>query len=115
MAALETVQDYITAARSLLQDTVDSPYRYSNADLVAALNYAVSEASRLRPDFFIDIDVPFFVVGSLSDEVGFTPAYVLPLLMFVVGFVQLRDAEDTQDARAVGFMGKFSQALLALG
>ena len=46
MAALTTVADYITGARRLLLDET-SPYRYSDADLVDALNYAHLDARRI--------------------------------------------------------------------
>ena len=51
--ALDTVQDYVSAARVLLQDTV-APYRYSDADMIAELNLAILEAKRVRPDLFFE-------------------------------------------------------------
>jgi hypothetical protein len=124
MATLNTVQEMVVAARELLQDAV-VPYRYSDAALLLALNLALSEAKRIRPDFYTDIDwVPAFTDAANDDdddesEGSFSfyvePAYRAPFLYFMVGFVQLRDEEDTQDPRALGLMGKFSQQLLALG
>ena len=46
---LDTVQDYITDARVLLQDLI-SPYRYDDPSLLTALNVALLEARRLRAD-----------------------------------------------------------------
>lgn len=124
MAALASVQDMVTAARSLLQDAV-SPYRYPDVDLLMALSLAMSEARRLRPDFFLGIDyVPVFSNAADTEDDPTEEAsiafyipdfYRAPVLYFVVGYVQLRDEEDTQDPRALGLMGKFSQQLLALG
>ena len=50
MAALDTVADYVNYARVLLQDQVNSPYRYPDADLLMALNMAFPEAKKLRPE-----------------------------------------------------------------
>ena len=51
--ALETVQKYITTARVMLQDEVE-PYRYEDAELLVALNLAIMEARRIRPDLFLE-------------------------------------------------------------
>jgi hypothetical protein len=40
--------------------------------------------------------------------------YRTPFLFFMVGFAQLRDEEDTQDARSAAFIGKFTQQLMTI-
>lgn len=114
MAMLDTVADYVREARTLLQDTV-ATYRYSDAELLSALNMAVQTARRLRPDLFIDVDtLPYFTAVD-STEFDMDQQYRLPFVYFMVGHAQMRDEEDTQDARAAAFIGKFTQQLLALG
>ena len=48
---LTTVQQYVTDARVQLLDTV-FPYRYSDPELLQAMNMALLEARRMRPDLF---------------------------------------------------------------
>jgi hypothetical protein len=115
MAALATVEDYVEAARVLLQDTA-SPYRYPDADFVAALNLGLLEARRLRPDLFIDNsdDVPSFTAVN-TDAVEFDQQYRLPLVYFITGHIQLRDDEEGTDARAGTFVSRFRSDLVGIG
>lgn len=113
VAALATVQDYLTAARVLLQDQV-VPYRYSDAELVEALNEALLESRRLRPDFYIGTTVPSYSASSLGTAVAIDQQYRVPFMYFIVGRAQLRDDEDTQDARAAAFLTKFTSTLVGL-
>lgn len=113
MPALDTVQDYITECRRLLQD-VDMPYRYPNADLVAALNIGFLEVRRLRADLLLTHKFvpPFFDVSGLGTPVPFEPMYRPSLVYYIVGRAQLRDDEPTTDARAGALLQKFTQQLL---
>jgi hypothetical protein len=122
---LYAVQDYVGAARTLLQDTI-MPYRYDDESLVTALNMAWYEAQRIRPDIAIDPHyklrasrrrslnhnaVPLFTIGGMSASVPLPPAYKLAFLYFIVGQAQFRDTEDTQDSRAAAFMQLFESKL----
>lgn len=49
---LETVTDYITSARTLLQDLV-APNRYQDTELVLGLDMCLLELSRVRPDVML--------------------------------------------------------------
>lgn len=113
--ALDTVADYVAQARILLQDVIE-PYRYSDGELVGALSMGVFEARRIRPDLFLKRfdSLPSFNPAAMGDEVKIDPQYRVAFLYYVVGHAQLRDEEDTQDARAVGFLNKFA-AQLATG
>lgn len=128
MAVLETVQDYVSQARILLQDTV-APYRYDDASLVTALNFAFYEIARLRPDILIglevnqrtatqidtgDANVSNYDVAYMADVVALPVSYRIAALYFICGNAQLRDTEDVQDARAVAFINKFTQQLLTV-
>lgn len=109
---LDTVQDYVREARTLLQDTVPA-YRYSDADLLSALNFGILTARKLRPDLFIGVStLPYFTTNdatAFAMEAMYRPAFVY----FIVGHAQFRDEEDTQDSRAAAFTGRFTQFMLA--
>jgi len=68
MPALETVGQYLSEARRLLQDEYAPSYRYPDRDLVEALNIGLLEARRLRPDLFLPLfDVPFVDTAGTID------------------------------------------------
>lgn len=114
--ALATVADYISEARRLLQDEA-VPYRYSDDDIVVALNIAVGEAYRLRADLFFDYfetSLPSFSSASPGVSVNIPDAYRMAFLYYIVGHSQIADQEDTVDARAGSMLKKFEQTLLGL-
>ena len=118
MATLDTVAKYVTSARVLLQDDGTSPYRYSDVELVLALSFALLEARRLRPDLFInyfyeEAAFPAFTTNDTT-AVDIDVQYRMAILYYIVGHAQLRDAEDTQDTRAGGFLKMFSSHMLGL-
>jgi len=114
VAALDTVAKYVTAARVLLQDKV-APYRYSDDELCLALSLAMIEARRLRADLFIGRSdaVPSYTANDTT-AVVFDQQYRTAILYYMVGHAQLRDEEDTQDARASVFLNKFAAQLLTI-
>jgi hypothetical protein len=115
--ALETVEALIGRARVLLQDEIE-PYRYPDEDLIASLNEACMEARRLRPDLWLrtfgNTSIPSFtaigdtLVNKIPEE--FRPSFIY----YLAGNTQLRDEEDTQDARATIFLNKFVAQLLSV-
>jgi hypothetical protein len=116
MMALSTVADYVTEARTLLQDEVPT-YRYSDSSLVSALNLGIMTARRNRPDLFLTVvSIPQYTTADIAAATVFAmdEQYRVPFLLFMVGFAQLRDEEDTQDARAAAFIGKFTQQLMTV-
>ena len=111
--ALETVADYLTDARRLLQDTV-APYRFPDTDYIAALNNGIMETRRLRPDLFMGgAPLPSYTAGT--DVVAIDVQYRLAVLYFTCGNVQLADDEAEQDARSAVFNTMFTSKLIALG
>lgn len=116
--ALEIVSDYIADARVLLQDTLGSQFRYQDSELIVALNVAMMDARRLRPDLFLGdlVETYFDTIGTFS--VG-SPGRVVPVeypfrlavLYGMCAHALSRDQEDTQDARAATFMGFFTGKL----
>jgi Family of unknown function (DUF6682) len=114
MAALDKVSDYLLESRRLLQDQ-RVPYRYPDADLVDALNIGLLEARRLRADLFLpQFEIPYFAVADTAKPVPFEPMYRQSLVYYMVGRAQLRDEEETTDARAAALLTKFTGQLLTI-
>lgn len=114
--ALDTVQDYIDRARVLLLDQ-SQPYRYPDADLVENLNMGFLEIRRLRPDIvskYFLTTLPDFTTAQMSSTVPLDPMYRVALLYYICGHAQLRDDENTQDARATIFLNKFTAQMLTI-
>jgi len=113
MPELVTVADYITEARRILQDQ-DDPKRYPDGDLIAAINIALMEARRIRPDLFLGRFNDLPSVSDPADEVKIDPMYRPSVLYYITGRVELRDSEDTKDQRATVLMNKFVAQLLTV-
>lgn len=110
--ALDTVQDYITDTRTLLQDLIQ-PYRYDDPSLLVAFNSMLLEARRIRADLFVQkwgIRVPYY--GTVDDtQVDIEPQFRLAFVYGTVGHALLRDQEDIEDARATSFLSSFNSIL----
>lgn len=111
---LDTVSDYITDARVLLQDQI-APYRYDDPSLLTALNVALMEGRRLRADLFVFNDrvggrVPAYSVND-SSFVPIEEQFRLAFLHGMVGHAIERDQEDVQDERAVWFLNVMANIL----
>jgi hypothetical protein len=114
--ALRTVQDFVSQARVLLLDQIE-PYRYPDIDLIEALNMAIMEARRLRPDLFTTFfrsELPDYTALDGDEDVPVDPMYRKALLYYIVGHAHLRDEEDTQDNRATALLNKFVAQLITL-
>ena len=118
MAELDTVQDYVTKSRTLLQDLI-APYRFSDTELVGNLNAAILDTRRIRPDLFYqymttpysNTPLPFFVSSDMSAMVGFEPMYRMALVYHMVGYTQLQNNENVDDQRGIAFMQRWTQIL----
>jgi hypothetical protein len=116
--ALDTVTDYVAQARSLLQDKT-YPVRYSDGDLIDALNLALLEARKLRPDLFLGtapgtLTTPSIGGANTDPMSAIDEQYRVPLLYYIVGHALRRDDEDGSEARASQFMMQFVGKMLAL-
>ncbi len=136
-----TVTAYVVAARNQLQDLIGPPYRYADETVIDALNHAMTEMGRIRPDIFLDLKYqhpikrgdmdeglpsPYAVsdIAFESDGVTYIPSegspvpvpskYVTPVNWFVAGWLQFYDVTDTQDQRAQAFLQKFQVQLMNL-
>lgn len=111
-----TPNDIIALARDTLQDTVDGPYRHPTDSLIRALNLAIPEASRVRPDLFYDAPSTLPVVTSLnlSASLGIDDRYKMPFVMFLAGFASLKEDQFTNDSRAGALLARFSAQLVGV-
>lgn len=109
---MKTLEEYIKAARILLQDTMPA-YRYSDDEFKLSLELAFDEAYRIRPDFFVKVALPLSIITQPDTyEPPVPKGYQSAFLYYMCGHVQLRDQEDTQDNRASNFLNKFTAQLL---
>lgn len=119
MATLATVGECVEEARVLLLDT-RVPYRYSDTELIKALNIGLQEAYRLRADLFLDnlaFTVPSFDPAAptvLTQAIPVEDGYRQSFVYYMVGRAQLRDQEDTTDQRAGALLQKFVGQLLTI-
>lgn len=114
--ALKTINDYIDDGRTLLQDTI-SPYRYSDASLVVAMNVALLQGRLLRPDLFIyrrrqDGPAVPTLQGKDGTEIAMEEQFRVAFLHGMCAHALLRDQEDIQDARAAMFTATFNSILV---
>lgn len=108
--ALLTVADYITEAAALSQDV--GFVRYSQFRYTQALDLGLGEMFRLRPDLFYgNITPPSYQYQITSTPVVLPVQFSQPLLMYMVGHIQLTDAQGNEDERAGALMAVLSAKL----
>lgn len=115
--ALAFASDYIVYARELLQDTKDTPYRYSDNSLYRNLEVGFQEMRKLRPDLLLNTDTPDVIANGVPNPTLAIPVdemYRMALVYYVVGVAQLRDDEEVTDQRAAAFLGLFQTKLTTL-
>jgi hypothetical protein len=112
---LDTVGDYLTEARVLLQDQT-APHRYPDTELKSALGMGIYETRRMRPDLFVFAGSTPDISSSSDDDdpVPVDEQYRLALVYFVVGQMGLRDEEEAAEARAAGYQRLFVAKLLSV-
>lgn len=105
---LNTVADYMTDARTLLQDKVPE-YRYDEPSMLTALNVALLETRRQRADLFVfnlAVRGQAQAFQAVDDtHVVMEAPFRLGLLYRMCGHALARDQEDVQDIRATTFFG----------
>lgn len=116
-SALETISDYISDARVLLQDQIQ-PYRYDDPSLLTAMNVTLLEGRRVRADLFVwnpcSPKVQFFTAND-GTKVFMEEPFRLAFLHGMCAHALERDQEDIQDERAGKFMAIFNNILLGTG
>lgn len=138
-----TVGAYVYSTRIRLQDLI-FPFRYSDNVVIGALNSALFDAQRIRPDMFLDLKYQRpLVKGDIGDgfpsqfyttkDVVYQPSpnnnmvdptqgtyvpvpskFSEPMVWYMAGQLQLFDVNDTTDQRAQAFFTKFQQELLSV-
>jgi hypothetical protein len=110
----------VSTVRDLLQDTQD-PYRNTDAKVVSALNIALVEARKLRPDLFIPNLASYTPPGLITDDIGndvdlpIDPMYSTAVVEYVTGFLSMEDDEFAVGGRAVTLLNRFAQKLVGKG
>lgn len=106
--ALVKVSDFLTEVKNLVQD-VDA-VRYSAERYFTGLNVALSEAYRVRPDFFRSQPwntIPQYSTGDENDVLIWPAMYKQALLLYMTGYLELTDSEGNEDARAAALLQSF--------
>ena len=113
--SLHSVQDMVDATRALLLDKTP-PYRYDDTALTLALNIALLEMKRLRPDMFAHKyrQSPTQYAAPSGEEICVEEQFRPSLLFGIAAYVLLRDEEDVQDARANTFLARFESMLTGI-
>ena len=105
-SALETITDYINDGRTLLQDTLQ-PYRYDDASLVVAMNVALLEGRRVRPDLFVYRRGKLNQIGVQSFQANdgtlleMEEQFRLAFLHGMCAHALERDQEDIQETQQI--------------
>jgi len=113
-----TIDSVIQQARTVLKDA-RQPYRSDDDRLLSYLNTAFEDAYRMRPDLFLPtlIGPPTYTDADLtaSTEFPLEAQFISPFIDYVVGYVSASDDEFVNDQRALAFLNRFSQKLIAKG
>lgn len=110
-----TAADALSQSRHILQDR-ETPYRYTEPELIFILNTAMTELKRLRPDAFsgtyttaatpqfYDPTEPDPGDGSIptTDPWPVDEMFVAPIIEYVAGYAELRDDEFVDGAASAG-------------
>jgi hypothetical protein len=104
------VADIIAGVRDIIQD-LDTT-RYKDDSLIRAINQAVLEIRRVRPDYFIGAyHVPVTQYSALTSEIQLPETCMPSLVKYVAGWAELRDDEYTTDGRAAALLTAFTTDL----
>lgn len=116
----KTLDNLVDESRLMLKDR-RVPYRYTQTDILAAINSAFREVKRIRPDIFLapagNIALPNFVEADLGlgtpTPFPIDETFFMAVVFYAVGKLQLGDDEFTLDNRAMTLLSSFRQLLLS--
>ena len=114
-APLNSVKSLIDDVRTLLLDQ-RQPYRYTDIELLSALNTALLEGRRVRADLYVTRfgnQVPYYNAVT-GDAFCIEPQFRLAFVFGTAAQALLRDDEDVQDERANDFMARFHDILIGI-
>lgn len=112
----KTLDNVVDETRLMLKDR-RVPYRYTDADVIEAINSAFGEAKRVRPDIFLvpgaNIALPDFSPGQIGTAVVFPidEMFFMAIVHYAVGKLQLGDDQFAVDNRAMTLLARFEQQL----
>lgn len=113
-----TPSTVLATARDLVQDTVPGAYRYSDDSAYRALNMALREARRTRPDLFLWDGVlneaPTINGGNVGTPLAIDSQFENAFALYVAGYLELREDQFTNDGRAVTLLTQFKGVLVGL-
>jgi len=103
-----TIEDAITEARVFLQDEA-TPYRYSDAQLLAYLNNSFAAILNLRPDIFVGSYSTAPPSYSTIDSTAFPIAdqYFPASVYYITSEAESRNDQATANGRAAYFKQLF--------
>lgn len=101
------VGDLVRHVRHTVQDmTAD---RYSDTRIIDALNLAVLDTRRARPDMFIGrFDEPTIQFTDLTELFDVPEVLIPSCIAYAVGWIEMADDEYVTDGRAAIMMKKYS-------
>ena len=104
-----TLQDVVTQARDILQDSV-SPFRYSDPKLEQYANDYLHMMRRESPDLFFGSLTAALTNLVLANDFPLGWEYVQRAAAYVVGRADLWEAEHAESGRAAGMLGLSGRA-----
>jgi UDP-3-O-[3-hydroxymyristoyl] glucosamine N-acyltransferase len=117
---LTTLAEYITAARTQLQDENATVKRYTDAEMAEAMGLSMLEMRRVRPELFNSIAGAVSSVQSIdratptNTTVVMDEQYRTALLYGMIAHVISRDEEEVSQGMADKYMTRFVSKLLAI-
>lgn len=124
---MSTYQDLLDEARGFVNDAV-SPYRDADATYIRHINRGLQEIGRIRPDAMFSLfsanalNVPVVIASGspagnevlISAEFQLDMQFFPPLVSYVVGMIEIKEDEYSEDSRAVALITAFRNSLLSV-
>jgi UDP-3-O-[3-hydroxymyristoyl] glucosamine N-acyltransferase len=117
---LSTLAEYITAARTQLQDENATVKRYTDAEMAEAMGLSLLEMRRIRPELFNSIAGAISAVQNIDRTTPTNTVVIMdeqyrPALLYgVIAHVLMRDEEEVSQTIAEKYMARFVSKLLAI-
>lgn len=112
----KTLDNMVDEIRLMVKDR-RVPYRWTQADILSAVNSGYRETKRIRPDIFLapagDLALPNFTEPDLGTAASIVvdEVFFMALVNFAVGKLQLGDDEFAVDNRAMSLLAQFERQL----
>jgi hypothetical protein len=117
---MATVSETLRNVRAIIQDE-QTPFRYSDTDLVQYLNEGLVAMYRIRPDLMVGqgwaVEAPYSVPADAAKLLPEVVAdwYFAPLVDWISGRAFMRDTQYGEGGVAVVLFDKMRAALLTTG